>query len=74
MRGSAGEFRTACAPTGPLQIVRSSWLLWLVVLGASGVDLILGAPGGFYLLALAMAYMFGSNVWNAWVLIAEVSE
>jgi modulator of FtsH protease len=52
----------------------TAWLLWLVTLIASGVALATGAPVGFYLLAIAMAYMFGSNVWNSWVLIAEVSR
>ena len=51
-----------------------AWILWLVALGASSVELALGSPTGFYLLAIAMFYMFGSNVWNAWVLIAEVSH
>jgi hypothetical protein len=51
-----------------------AWLLWLAALGTSGVCLMRDTPGGFYLLALSMVYMFGSNVWNAWVLIAEVSE
>lgn len=50
------------------------WILWLVALSASAVELALGIPTGFYLLAIAMVYMFGSNVWNAWVLIAEVSH
>jgi len=29
---------------------------------------------GLYLLAVAMVGMFISKIWNAWVLIAEVSE
>ncbi len=42
----------------------TGWSLWLLVLVTSGVELMIGAPGGFYLLALAMVYMFmfGSNV------------
>jgi modulator of FtsH protease len=51
-----------------------AWMLWLVALSASGVELASGIPTGFYLLAISMVYMFGSNVWNAWVLIAEVSH
>jgi hypothetical protein len=34
----------------------------------------LGMPAGFYLLSVSVAYMLASNVRNAWVLIAEVSE
>jgi hypothetical protein len=41
---------------------------------ARGVGIMAHTSGGFYLLAAAMVYMFGSNVWNSWVLIAEVSE
>ena len=33
-----------------------------------------GEASRLSLLALSMAYAFGSNVWNAWVLVAEVSE
>ena len=32
-----------------------------------------GACAGRYLLALAMAYARGSNVWNSWVFVAEAS-
>jgi hypothetical protein len=57
-----------------IRSVYAVWLLWLAALGTSGVCLMRDTPGGFYLLALSRVYMFGSNVWNAWVLIAEVSE
>ena len=41
---------------------------------ASSTALIAGSADGFYWLAAAMVLMFGSQVWSAWVLIAEVSE
>src|SRR4029077_11049527 len=47
---------------------------WITLFLASGVSLILGAGGGFYLLAIVMVLMFGWNVYNAWILIAEVSD
>jgi hypothetical protein len=34
----------------------------------------LRAGGGRYLVAIVMIFMFGLNVYNAWVLIAEVSD
>jgi hypothetical protein len=35
---------------------------------------VLGLSSGLYLLAAAMVLMMGSQVWSAWVLIAEVTE
>jgi hypothetical protein len=52
----------------------TAWLIWLGVIITSGLTLVVGVGGGLYLLALAMLYMFASNVWNAWVLIAEVNK
>ncbi len=52
----------------------AAWLVWMVVLIGSAIALAAGAPAGFYLLAAAMVGMFASTIWNAWVLIAEVSE
>jgi len=51
-----------------------TWSAWLAIFVASGIALMTGAPGGYYLLAVSMLYQFGFNVYNAWVLIAEVSE
>ena len=50
------------------------WIAWVVALIASSGAIIAGSRDGFYLLAAAMVLMFGSQVWSAWVLIAEVSE
>jgi hypothetical protein len=50
------------------------WLLWLVALVASGIALLMGAPAGFYLLALASVSWLGLSVYNAWVLIAETAD
>jgi len=49
------------------------WTLWFAVLGASAVTLAIGSAAGFYLLAIAILWMFALNVWNAWVLIEEVA-
>ncbi len=49
------------------------WLLWLATFDASAVALALGSAFGFPLLAVAILFMFGLNVWNAWVLIEEVA-
>jgi len=49
-------------------------IVWIALFLASGVSLILEAGGGFYLLAIVMVLMFGWNVYNAWILIAEVSD
>ena len=48
--------------------------LWLVLFVVSGVSLITQAGGGFYLLAVVMLFMFGWNVYIAWVLITEISD
>jgi hypothetical protein len=48
--------------------------IWMVLFVASGVSLIVDRGGGFYLLATLMAFMFGWNVYVAWVLITEISD
>jgi hypothetical protein len=45
-----------------------------VALVAAGIVLSAGGELGFDLLALAMAGMLCSAVWNAWVLISEVAD
>jgi hypothetical protein len=51
-----------------------AWVIWELFMVASSITLAAGAPVGLYLLAAAMVGMFLSNIWNAWVLIAEASE
>jgi len=48
--------------------------IWIVLFVASGISLIAHAGGGLYLLAAVMPFMFGWNVYVAWVLITEVSD
>jgi hypothetical protein len=48
------------------------WSLWLAVFAASAIELAIGEVSGLYLLAFAIMWMLGLNVWNAWVLIEEV--
>ena len=48
--------------------------LWIVLFVASAVSLMVGAGGGFYLLAALMPFMFGWNGYVAWVLLTEVSD
>jgi len=50
------------------------WITWVIALIASSAAIIAGSADGLNLLAAAMVLMFGSQVWSAWVLIAEVSE
>lgn len=50
------------------------WIVWVAALVGSAVELTRGSANGLYLLAAAMVMMFGSQVWSAWVLIAEVTE
>ncbi len=50
------------------------WLVWVVALVASAAQLIAGSANGMYVLAAATVLMFGSQVWSAWVRIAEVTE
>src|SRR5437879_3744856 len=71
LRGRASEHRRSMA-----QWVAewSVWIAWVIALMASSTALIAGSADGFYWLAAAMVLMFGSQVWSAWVLIAEVSE
>jgi modulator of FtsH protease len=47
---------------------------WVVLLLATGISLLVHAGGGFYLLAVVMAFMFAWNIYVAWTLITEVSE
>jgi hypothetical protein len=49
-------------------------LVWIVLFIASGVSLMFKVGGGFYLLAIVMLFMFGWNVYIAWILITEVAE
>ena len=46
--------------------------IWIVLFVASGISLMAHAGGGLYLLAGVMPFMFGWNVYVAWVLITEV--
>jgi hypothetical protein len=46
----------------------------LLLFLATGLSLMLGVGGGFYLLAVVMLFMFGWNVYVSWALITEVSE
>jgi len=48
--------------------------IWIVLFLASGISLIAHAGGGLFLLAAVMPFMFGWNVYVAWVLITEVSD
>lgn len=48
--------------------------IWMVLFVVSGVSLITRAGGGFYLLAVVMLFMFGWNVYVAWVLITEIAD
>ena len=71
LRGRAYEYRR---PASHWALEWTVWIVWVVALVASAVELILGSANGLYLLAAAMVLMFGSQVWSAWVLIAEVTE
>lgn len=48
--------------------------IWMVLFVVSGVSLITQTGGGFYLLAMVMLFMFGWNVYVAWVLITEIAD
>jgi hypothetical protein len=50
------------------------WIAWVIALIASAAQLIAGSAPGMYFLAAAMVLMFSSQVWSAWVLVAEVGE
>ena len=59
---------------GPRWVIEwTVWSLWFVVFAASAVELGTGAPGGYFLLGVAIVWMFALNIWNAWVLIEEVA-
>lgn len=75
-RAIAGRGRGYVATMGPLrrwsELVAAS--VWMVLFVTSGVSLVTGAGGGFYILAIVMLFMFAWNVYVAWVLITEVSS
>jgi hypothetical protein len=48
--------------------------IWIVLFVASGISLMAHAGGGLFLLAAVMPFMFGWNVYIAWILITEVSD
>lgn len=48
--------------------------IWIVLFIASGISLMAHAGGGLLLLAGVMPFMFGWNVYVAWMLITEVSD
>ena len=48
--------------------------IWIALFVASGISLMAHAGGGLYLLAAVMPFMFGWNVYVAWVLITEISD
>jgi hypothetical protein len=71
LRGRAYEYRRSAKHW----IVEwTAWIAWVMALIASAAQLIAGSASGLYPLAAAMVLMFGSQVWSAWVLIAEVTE
>ena len=71
LRGRAHEYRRSTAQWIAEWVV---WISWVAALIASSVAIIGGSSDGFNLLAAAMVLMFGSQVWSAWVLVAEISE
>jgi hypothetical protein len=48
--------------------------IWIVLFVASGISLMAHEGGGLFLLAAVMPFMFGWNVYVAWVLITEISD
>lgn len=48
--------------------------IWIILFVVSGVSLMVGSGGGFYLLAALMPFMFGWNGYVAWVLLTEISD
>jgi hypothetical protein len=48
--------------------------IWIVLFVASGISLMAHAGGGLFLLAAVMPFMFGWNVYIAWILITEISD
>ena len=48
--------------------------VWIVLFVASAVSLMIGAGGGFYILAAVMPFMFDWNGYVAWVLLTKVSD
>jgi len=49
------------------------WVAWIFAFIVSGVLLVAGEPGGLYILAACTGFGLALVVWNAWVLLAEVS-
>lgn len=51
------------------------WILWVAALVGAAIGLVAeNGSIGFPLLATAMVGMFGFAIWNAWLLLAEVTE
>jgi hypothetical protein len=48
--------------------------IWIVLFNAAGISLLLGAGYGLTLLGVVMFFMFGWNIYVAWMLITEASE
>ena len=71
LRGHSYEYRR---PTAHWIAEWGVWIAWVTALIASSAAIVAGSADGLPLLAAVMVLMFGSQVWSAWVLIAEVSE
>jgi modulator of FtsH protease len=71
LRGRAHEYRRSAKHW---VIEWTVWIAWVIALITSAAQLIAGSASGLYYLAAAMVLMFGSQVWSAWVLVAEVTE
>lgn len=71
LRGRAYEYRRSAKHW---VIEWTVWIAWVTALIVSAAQLIAGSATGMYFLAGAMVLMFGSQVWSAWVLVAEVGE
>lgn len=72
-RSRSGALISSSRTRAVIELVGGS--TWIVLFLATGISLIAqGGGGGFYPLAVVMAFMFGWNIYVAWTLITEVSE
>lgn len=70
LQSSRGEMRSSTRTT--LEGIGAA--IWIFLFVASGISLIAKVGGGLYLLTAVMPFMFGWNVYVAWVLITEISD
>ena len=75
LRDLGPSMRAQVRPSVRWQVEWAFWIVWVAAFVGAAIALLVDSGAvGFPLLALAMVGMIAFAIWNAWVLISEVSD